>query len=58
MIVGIFSNHDGKARARIGEWFYERENAVAVTTGEMKDIKTIPVERVQKAVIQLLGKAV
>ena len=56
--VGIFSNHDGKAQARIAEWFYKHENAVAVTTGEMKDIKTIPVERIQKAVIQLLGKAV
>ena len=56
--VGIFSNHDGKARTRIGEWFFKRENAVAVTSGEKKDIKTIPVERIQKAVIQLLGKAV
>ena len=56
--VGIFSNHDGKARARIGEWFYERKNAVAVTSEDMKEIKTIPIERIQKAVVQLLGKAV
>lgn len=56
--VGIFSNHDGKAPARIGEWFYKRENALAVTTEDTKDIKTIPGERIEKAVIQLLEKDV
>jgi ADP-heptose:LPS heptosyltransferase len=55
--VGIFSNHDGKARARIGEWFYKHENALAVTTEDLKDIKTIPVERVETAVRQLLIQA-
>ena len=52
--VGIFSNHDGKARTRIGEWFFKRENAVAVTTEDTKDIKAIPVKRIEKAVQQLL----
>ena len=54
--VGIFSNHDGKARTRMGEWFYKRENAVAVTTEDTEDIKTISVKRIEKAVIQLLEK--
>jgi ADP-heptose:LPS heptosyltransferase len=52
--VGIFSNHDGKAHNRIAEWFYKREDALAVTTEKFKDIKEIPVERIESAVRQLL----
>jgi ADP-heptose:LPS heptosyltransferase len=51
--VGIFSNYDGKARGRIAEWFFQHENAQAVTTENVEDIKAIPVERVEKAVCQL-----
>lgn len=52
--VGIFSNYDGNARTRIGEWFYQRDKAMAVTTEASKDIKSIPVEQIQTAVRQLL----
>jgi hypothetical protein len=51
--VGIFSNYDGNARGRIAEWFFKHERALAVTTEALKDIKTIPVERIEAAVRQL-----
>ena len=52
--VGIFSNTDGNAQGRIAEWFFKHERALAVTTEALKDIKTIPVERIEAAVRQLL----
>jgi len=52
--VGIFSNYDGNAHRRIAEWFFKRERALAVTTEALRDIKTIPAERIETAVRQLL----
>lgn len=54
--VGIFSNYDGKAKGRIAEWFFQHENAQAVTTEDVEDIKSIPVGRIEKAVCQLFPK--
>ncbi len=54
--VGIFSNYDGKAKGRIAEWFFQHERAQAVTTEDVKDIKAIPVGRIEKAVCQLFPK--
>ncbi|UCC39205.1 MAG: glycosyltransferase family 9 protein [Candidatus Aminicenantes bacterium] len=53
--VGIFSNHDGNAHERIAEWFFEHEKAVAVTSEPLKDMKSIPVEQIEKAVSQVLS---
>ena len=55
--VGIFSNYDGKAKGRIAEWFFQHENARAVTTDDLEDIRAIPVERIEKAVCQLFPKS-
>ena len=55
--IGIFSNHDGNADERIAEWFYGRERAEAVTSEPLKDMKSIPIEQIERAVSQLLSNA-
>jgi len=52
--VGIFSNHDSRASERIAEWFFKRENALAVTIETIGDMKSIPVDRIEAAVSQVL----
>lgn len=54
-LVEIFSDHDGHAAERIREWFYPRQNAVAVTGEPRQDIKRITVDRVMHALTQVLA---
>lgn len=53
--VGIFSNQDGNARERIAEWFLEHEKALAVTSEPSKDMKSIPVEQIERAVNRFIS---